>query len=339
MANLIPSLVELKLDLLARKSEVRTQLEGRKAAPVVRKTVKRQETVLMNRANVAVLPGGEMAAQGKLSPAASGQGRKALAKKANNIAREERAAERAFIRALGNFLVRFACCPVQRAEWAKKASTGSRARLIASDVLAAPAVETAASTINRPRFEHRTVEAPKGQAKAAITREKKRAVVAMASRPAWDSQARQISNEQRKAAQKTLAQKRGAVMAVVSAIFGLLAEKRELQARVNWHFAKFSKAVALDITVELRAQIQLLNEQLDKLVFSLKAEDMRFMAFKAYRMVITQLKAAEKREVKASEAYWRKYEEDHSLDAVDFDVDCTFNENVFVWSLSEILAA
>jgi hypothetical protein len=338
VANLIPSLVELKLDLLSRKAEVRTQLEGRKAAPLVRKTVKLGKLVPMNRSNLAEFP---LASVSEVLGTTNGQGRKALAKKTKSVAREERAAERAFVRALGNFLVRFACCPVQRAEWAKKASTGSRARLIASDVLAAPAVETAASTVNRPRWAHVTVEAPKGQAKAAITREKKRAIVAMATRPAWDSQARMITPEMVKAAKLKLQQKRSAVMAVISAIFSLLAEKRELQARVNWHFQKFSKAVALDITVELRAQIQLLNEQLDKLVLGLKADQMRFMAFKAYRMVTGQVKAALKREAKASEAYWRKYQDtaDHSLDSVDFDVNCTFNENVFVWSMAEILAA
>jgi hypothetical protein len=337
VANLIPSLVELKLDLLSRKAEVRTQLEGRKAAPVVRKAVKRQEVVLMNRSNLAEFP---LATVSEVLGTVKGQGRKALAKKANN-AREERAAERAFVRALGQFLVRFACCPVQRAEWAKKASTGSRARLIASDVLAAPAVETAEATTNRPRWAHVTVEAPKGQAKAAITREKKRAIVAMATRPAWDSQARVIAPEMVKAAKLAFQQKRSAVMAVISAIFSLLAEKRQLQAQVNWHFAKFAKSVALDVTVQLRAQIQLLNQQLDKLVFGLKTEDMRFMAFKAYRMVTGQVKAALKREAKASEAYWRKANDnvDHSIDSCDFEVNCTFNENVFVWSLSELFAA
>jgi hypothetical protein len=329
VANLIPSLVELKLDLLSRKAEVVSVMEGRKAAPFVRKTVKLEQVVLMNRANIAEFP---LAAVSEVlgGSKASGQGRKALAKKANN---ETKAAEAAFCVALFGALrvwsVEFT--DTERAQMARKLSTASRARLIASDVLAGQ--ETVGGTV-RPRFEHRSVEAPKGAQKAAITRERKVAEKVMgisAVKPAPVAWAFGPTDAARKAAKKATAQKRTEVMAVISAIFGLLAEKRALQAQVNWHFQKFAKSVALDITVELRAQIQLLNEQLDKLVLAITSADMRFMAFKAYRMVTGQVKAALKREAKAEELAWKL--EQQAM------IDCTFNENVFVWSLSELFAA
>lgn len=345
MANLIPSLIELKLDLLSRKAEVKSQMESRKAAPVIRKAVKLEQVVLMNRSKHAefeLAPVSEIV--GKV-----GQGRKTLAKKAkaNN---ETRAAEAAFCEALFGALRLWAVefTAAERAQMARKLSTASRARLIASDVLGGQ--ETVGGT-DRPRFEHRTVEAPKGAAKAAITRERKAAEKVMgvsAVKPAPVAWAFGPTDAARKAARKATAQKRAEVMAVISAIFGLLAEKRQLQAQVNWNFKRFTKSVAFDVTVDLRAQIQDLNSQIETCLLSLRPADMRFLAFKAYRMVVGQERAATKRQAKADAAFLRAISRNNGdgfndeffyWDGEEYTVDCTFDRTNFAWSLGEVLAA
>ena len=333
MANLIQTLVELKLDLLTRKGQVKSEMESRKAAPIIRKTVKRQEIVLMNRSNLAVHP---------LAPVSEIVGNKigrgaTLAKKAIETAREERAAQRKFVSALFNFLGFWEACSLsERATMAKKASTASRARLIASDVLAAPVVETTVETTNRPRWAHVVVKAETSpQQRAAMARKGNQMKAAAQVAKAW----KQVTADQVKAAKLALQQKRSAVMAVVSAIFGLLAEKRAIQAQVDWHFGIFSRSVAFDITVELRARIQDINGQIDPLVLGLTSADMRFLSFKAYRMVVSQVKAAAKRAAKADAAFWRQMDamtvEDTIGDARN--MPCTFGPTNFAWSLGEVL--
>ena len=347
MANLIPSLAELRAAANLDRQSVKDQIHGRKAIVVVPvKAVKRQEVVLMNRSNVAEF---------KLAPVSeivggtqktAGQGRKALAKKAIETAREERAAQRKFVAALFNFIGFWEACSLQeRATMAKKTSTGSRARLIASDVLAAPVVETTVETTNRPRWAHVTVKAETSpQQRAAMTRKGNAERRKLEAQPVW----KQVTADQLKAAKLAFQQKRLAVMAVVSAIFGLLAEKRALQGQVNWNFARFTKSVAMDVTVELRAQIQDLNGQIETCLLSLRPADMRFLAFKAYRMIVGQERAATKRQAKADAAFWRavnrKDEDTYGSDIFYWDgeeyaVNCTFDRNQFMWSLGEVLAA
>lgn len=344
MANLIPTMAELRAAAHLDRQMVKDQIHGRKAilsVPV--KAVKLEQVVLMNRSNVVEFP---LAPVSDVLGKKNGQSRKALAKKAIETAREERAMQRKFVAALFNFLSYFEACSIgERLELAKKTSTGSRARLIASDVLAAPVVETTVETTNRPRWAHVVVKAETSpQQRAAMARKGNAEKRKLQAAPAW----KQVTADQVKAAKLAMAQKRSAVMAVVSSLFGLLAEKRNLQGQVNWNFARFTKSVAMDVTLELRAQIQDLNGQIETCLLSLRPADMRFLAFKAYRMVVGQERAAIKRQAKADAAFWRavnrKDEDTYGSDIFYWDgeeyaVNCTFDRNQFVWSLGELFAA
>jgi hypothetical protein len=306
VANLIPSLAALKVLANADRIAVRENIYGRKATvPAAPAPLRVLPLVIMDRSKHAdhSTSTGDLDSQATVSPAAAKAQARAEAKLA---ARTQRAAEKAFVKAIFSFLGFWeACSLAERATMAKKVSTASRARLIASDVLAPKAVATAPKAPARARWAH-VVTAPETTPaqRAAMTRKGKAAAKAAAAAPAW----RQVQTEAQIKAAKALAARRRSIVAVVMAKIGsLLASRAEVQEKVTQAFTRLPKKAAFLATESLRSDIACINEQIERLVWAMTTDsitgpkNLRVLSFRGYRLVMNQKAAAHRRTIKELE--------------------------------------